>query len=43
MLMVRENTQGLYVEQERRYEGVAIADAVVTKGASERIARVALE
>ncbi len=43
MLMVRENTQGLYVEQERRYEGVAIADAVVTQSASERIARVALE
>ena len=43
MLMVRENTQGLYVEQERRYEGVAIADAVVSRAASERIARVALE
>jgi homoisocitrate dehydrogenase len=42
MLMVRENTQGLYVEQERRYGDVAIADAVITKGASERIARVAL-
>ena len=43
MLMVRENTQGLYVEQERRYGDVAIADAVVTKSASERIARVALQ
>lgn len=43
MLMVRENTQGLYVEQERRYGDVTIADAVVTRGASERIARVALE
>jgi homoisocitrate dehydrogenase len=43
MLMVRENTQGLYVEQERRYGEVAIADAVVTRPASERIARVALE
>ncbi len=43
MLMVRENTQGLYVEQERRYGDVAIADAVITKGASERIARVALQ
>ncbi|CAA9564507.1 MAG: Homoisocitrate dehydrogenase [uncultured Truepera sp.] len=42
MLMVRENTQGLYVEQERRYGDVAIADAVITKGASERVARVAL-
>jgi homoisocitrate dehydrogenase len=43
MLMVRENTQGLYVEQERRYGDIAIADAVVSRGASERIARVALE
>ena len=43
MLMVRENTQGLYVEQERRYGDVAIADSVITKGASERIARVALQ
>ena len=42
MLMVRENTQGLYVEQERRYGDVAIAEAVVTKDASERIAKVAL-
>ena len=43
MMMVRENTQGLYVEQERRYGEVAIADAVVTVRASTRIARVALE
>ena len=43
MLMVRENTQGLYVEQERRYGDIAIADAVVTRSASERIGRVALE
>ncbi len=43
MLMVRENTQGLYVERERRYDDVAIADAVVTKTASDRIARVALK
>lgn len=43
MLMVRENTQGLYVEQERRYGDTAIADAVVTKSASARIAKVALE
>ena len=43
MLMVRENTQGLYVEQERRYEDVAIADTVITKSASERIGKVALE
>jgi homoisocitrate dehydrogenase len=43
MLMVRENTQGLYVEQERRYGDLAIADAVITRHASERIARVALD
>lgn len=43
MLMVRENTEGLYVEQERRYGDTAIADAVITKRASERIAHVALE
>ena len=43
MLMVRENTEGLYVEQERRYGDTAIADAVVTKMASERIAHVALK
>ena len=43
MLMVRENTEGLYVEKERRYGDVAIADAVVTRSASLRIAKVALE
>ena len=43
MLMVRENTQGLYVEQERRYGDVAIADAVITGSASARIAHVAMQ
>lgn len=43
MLMVRENTQGLYVEQERRYGDTAIADCVITRGASERIAHVAFQ
>ncbi len=43
LLMVRENTEGLYVEQERRYGDIAIADAMVSRRASERIARVALE
>ena len=43
MLMVRENTEGLYVGQERRYGDVAVADAVVTGAASARIAKVALE
>jgi homoisocitrate dehydrogenase len=43
MLMVRENTEGLYVEKERRYGDIAIADAVISGRASERIAKVALE
>lgn len=41
LVIVRENTEGLYVEQERRYLDVAIADAVISKRASERIARYA--
>ena len=43
MLMVRENTQGLYVEQERRYGDIAIADCMVSKDASARIAHVAFQ
>lgn len=43
MLMVRENTQGLYVEQERRYDNIAIADCVVSREASHRIAHVAFQ
>lgn len=43
LLMVRENTEGLYVEQERRYGDIAIADAMVSRRASERIAHVALQ
>ena len=43
LLIVRENTEGLYVAQERRYGDVAVADAVVTKAACERIAEVACE
>lgn len=43
LVVVRENTEGLYVEQERRYGDTAIADAVITKGASRRIAQYALE
>lgn len=43
LLIVRENTEGLYVAQERRYGDVAIADAVVTRAASERVAQVALK
>lgn len=43
MLMVRENTEGLYVEKERRYGDFALADAVISKTASERITKVALQ
>ncbi len=41
LVLVRENTEGLYVEQERRYGDTAIADAVITKRASERIGKYA--
>ena len=39
LIVVRENTEGLYVEQERSYmDGeLAIAEAVITKRASQRI------
>ena len=43
MLMVRENTEGLYVENERRYGDIAVADAMVSKRACERIAHVAMQ
>lgn len=43
LVIVRENTQGLYVEQERRYGDTAIADTVITKDASERIGRFAAD
>ena len=43
LLMVRENTEGLYVSNERSYGDVAIADSVITRSASERIAKVAFE
>ncbi|MCA9837668.1 MAG: isocitrate/isopropylmalate dehydrogenase family protein [Trueperaceae bacterium] len=43
MLMVRENTEGLYVAQERRYGDLALADVVITRQASERISKVAAE
>lgn len=44
LIVVRENTEGLYVEQERRYAGgkVAIADRVITYEASYRIVDYAL-
>ncbi len=43
LVIVRENTQGLYVEQERRYGDTAIADTVITKDASERIGKFAAD
>ncbi|MEM7133146.1 MAG: isocitrate/isopropylmalate dehydrogenase family protein [Chloroflexota bacterium] len=45
LLIVRENTEGLYVKQERLEEGGsrAIADRVITQHASERITTMAFE
>jgi homoisocitrate dehydrogenase len=41
LLIVRENTQGLYAGRERMQGEEAIAERVITRAASERIARVA--
>ncbi len=43
MLLVRENTECLYVKQEWLEDGgaTAVAQRIITRGASERIARVA--
>ncbi len=45
MLIVRENTECLYVKQERLEDGgtTAVAQRVITRKASDRIARVAFE
>lgn len=43
LLIVRENTEGLYSGRERRGGDTAIAERVITRQASERIARVAFE
>ncbi len=44
MLIVRENTEGLYVKQERMIDAdTAIADRVITRRASTRIARMAFD
>jgi homoisocitrate dehydrogenase len=43
LLIVRENTQGLYAGRERMQGDEAIAERVITRAASERIGRVALE
>ncbi len=41
LLIVRENTEGMYAGRERREGDTAIAERVITVKASERIARVA--
>lgn len=43
LLIVRENTEGLYSGRERREGDTAIAERVITRAASERIAVVAFE
>ncbi len=43
LLIVRENSEGLYSGRERRAGDTAIAERVITRGASERIARTACE
>lgn len=43
MVIVRENTEGLYSGRERREGDIAITERVISRGASERIARAALE
>lgn len=41
LLIVRENTEGLYVGKERSDGEVAVAERIITRAASERIARLA--
>ena len=43
MLIVRENTEGLYIGREHREGDTAIAERVITRIGSERIVRVACE
>jgi homoisocitrate dehydrogenase len=43
LLIVRENTQGLYVQREYMRGDEAVAERVITKAASARIGRIALE
>jgi len=42
MIIVRENTEGLYVGRERLVEGGAVAERLITAAASRRIAQRAL-
>jgi len=43
MLIVRENTEGLYVQRERSDGETAVAERVITRAASERIGRLACQ
>ncbi|MFQ5596322.1 MAG: isocitrate/isopropylmalate dehydrogenase family protein, partial [Anaerolineae bacterium] len=43
LLMVRENTEGLYIGRERLEEERAVAERVITRQASQRIAQTAFE
>jgi len=43
LLIVRENSEGLYVRRERSDGQVAVAERVITRRGAERIARVACE
>lgn len=42
MIIVRENTEGLYVGRERLEGDTVIAERIITRGASQRIAKKAL-
>jgi homoisocitrate dehydrogenase len=43
MVIVRENTEGLYSGRERREGDIAITERVISRSASERIVRTALD
>ena len=43
LLIVRENTQGLYIQRESMRGDEAVAERVITAAASERIGRIAFE
>jgi homoisocitrate dehydrogenase len=43
MLIVRENTEGLYIGRERQEGDIAIAERWISRRASQRIARMAFE
>lgn len=43
LVIVRENTEGLYAGRERRQGDTAVAERVISRHASERIGRVACE